>query len=169
MVCCVYGSLELVESGTEMIKKWIYLHMLIPLLATVLTACITATSAPTPEAKASSTPDPVTQGRQVFLRICAQCHGENAAGYANELDAPALNSTEHAFHHPDQQIHDWIVNGKLGLGRQMPPLSDQLTDGEVHAVIDYLHTLWTDEQLAAQQDITSRYPATPEPTWTPQP
>jgi len=143
--------------------------MLIPLLALVLTACVTATSTPTPETKASSTPDPVTQGRQVFLRICAQCHGENADGYANELNAPALDSTEHAFHHPDQQIHDWIVNGKLGLGGQMPPLGDQLADDEVHTVIGFLHTLWTDEQLASQQDITSRYPATPEPTWTPQP
>jgi hypothetical protein len=51
----------------------------------------------------------------------------------------------------------------------MPPLGDQLADDEVHTVIDFLHTLWTDEQLASQQDITSRYPATPEPTWTPQP
>jgi mono/diheme cytochrome c family protein len=51
----------------------------------------------------------------------------------------------------------------------MPPLGDRLTDREVHAVIDYLHTLWTKEQLESQQNVTSRYPATPEPTWTPQP
>ena len=128
----------------------------------VLTACQTTTSpSPTP------TPDPVILGQQVFVRVCSVCHGENAEGYANALNAPALDETEHAYEHPDPVIHDWIVNGKLGLGRQMPALGEQLTDEEVHAVIAYLQTLWTEEQLAIQQDITSRYPATPEPTWTP--
>jgi mono/diheme cytochrome c family protein len=107
--------------------------------------------------------DPVVQGREVYVRVCAQCHGENAEGYANELQSPALNQTEHAYEHPDQQIHDWIVNGKLGLGRQMPPFGELLTDDEVHVVIAYLHTLWTPSQLEIQQDITSRWPATPEP------
>jgi mono/diheme cytochrome c family protein len=137
-------------------------------LAAVLAACVAESSTPNAPLPATPTPDPVVQGRHVFVRICAQCHGENAEGHANELDAPALDSTEHAFHHPDQQIHEWIVNGKLGIGRQMPPLGGQLTDGEVHAVIDYLHSLWTQAQLEAQQSVTSRYPATPEPTWTPQ-
>lgn len=148
-------------------KSHHYLFTAAFLFAFISTACTIAPSTPSLEPTGTSTPDPVLQGRQVFLRICAQCHGENAQGHANELDAPALDSTEHAFHHPDQQIHDWIVNGKLGVGRQMPPQGDQLTDGEVHAVIDYLHTLWTGEQLEAQQDVSSRYPATPEPTWTP--
>jgi mono/diheme cytochrome c family protein len=48
----------------------------------------------------------------------------------------------------------------------MTALGDQLDDREVHAVIAYLHTLWTPEQLALQQDISQRWPATPEPTWT---
>jgi len=172
VVCAVSWRLPLIEldwTGFDTMEKGFYVRMLFPLLAFYLTACATVTSTPTPEPTETSTPDPVTQGSQVFSSICAQCHGENAEGYANELSAPALDSTEHAFHHPDQQIHDWIMNGKLGVGRQMPPLGDQLTDGEVHAVIDYLHTLWTMEQLASQQDVTSRYPATPEPTWTPRP
>ena len=110
-----------------------------------------------------STPDQAVLGSQVFANICAACHGENAQGYANALQAPALDASEHAPEHPDQQVHDWIVNGKLGFGRQMPAFGDQLTDDEVHAVIEYLHTLWTPEQLEIQQDITSRWPATPEP------
>lgn len=119
----------------------------------LLAACGTGQATPTPTA----TPDPVTQGHEVFLRVCAECHGQNGEGYANELSAPALDASEHAWHHPDQQIHDWIVNGKLGLGREMPALGDQLTEEEIEAVIAYLHTLWTPEQLEAQQDITNRY------------
>ena len=123
----------------------------------------------TSNATQSLTPtiDTIVQGREVYMRICAQCHGENGEGYANELQSPALNQSEHAYHHPDQQIHDWIVHGKLGLGRQMPPFGEQLTDNEVHAVIAYLHTLWTPEQLEIQQDITSRWLAYPEPSREP--
>jgi mono/diheme cytochrome c family protein len=117
----------------------------------LITACTTLSGTSTP------TPDPVAQGREVFEQTCAACHGQNAEGYANELAAPALDHSEHAWHHPDQQIHDWVKNGKLGLGSAMPALGDQLSDEEIAAVIAYLHTLWTPEQLETQQDITSRY------------
>lgn len=119
----------------------------------LITACgvLNATPAPTP------TPDLVTEGREVFEHACSVCHGQNAEGYANDLAAPALDHSEHAWHHPDQQIHDWVKNGKLGLGSAMPPLGDQLSDEEIAAVIAYLHTLWTSEQLETQQDISSRY------------
>jgi len=39
----------------------------------------------------------------------------------------------------------------------MPALGDQLSEAEIEAVIAYLHTLWTPEQLETQQDITGRY------------
>ncbi len=90
-------------------------------------------------------------------------------GYANELDAPALDRSEHASDQADKQIHKWIVNDKLGFGRQMPAFGDALDDRGIHAVISYLHTLWTAEQLKTQQDLSTRWPATPESTWTPLP
>jgi len=127
-----------------------------------LGACA-ALTAPIP----TPTLSPVESGREVYLRVCAECHGANGEGYANELAAPALDATEHAWHHPDQQIYDWIANGKLGLGRTMPALGDQLVHNEILAVIDYLHSLWTAEQLADQQSITERYPVTLAPRQEP--
>ena len=135
------------------------------LIGFVLVACRRAAPLPTPTSTVTPAPTPThdlsVKGRQVFGRVCASCHGENAEGYGNELAAPALDDGEHAFEHPDQQIHDWIVKGKLGLGRQMPALGNQLSEEELHAVIDYLHSLWTPEQLEVQQSITSRWPTTP--------
>lgn len=127
-----------------------------------LVACVSSdTIAPT------LTLSSVDLGQEVYIRVCADCHGENGNGYANELGAPALDSTEHASHHPDQQIYDWIANGKLSLEREMPALGDQLTHNEILEVIVYLHTLWTEEQLADQQSITERYPVTLEPRQKP--
>ncbi len=128
-----------------------------------LAACNFVPSLSMPKPTPTPPLDPVVLGPAVFQRVCAQCHGDNAEGYANELAAPALDATEHASHHPDQQIYDWIVNGKFGLGRQMLALGDQLSETEIRAVIVYLHTLWTPEQLEVQQNITSRWPTTPEP------
>lgn len=100
---------------------------------------------------ATSTPDPQVQGREVYLRVCAECHGERGQGFADHPGAPALDDTGHTWHHPDQQIYDWIVNGKLGVvGDGMPALGDRLSDVEVEAVIAYLHSLWTEEQLNIQ-------------------
>jgi mono/diheme cytochrome c family protein len=79
------------------------------------------------------------------------------------LDAPALDDSEHAFHHPNHQNREFLINGKLGLGGSMPALGDHLTEKEIQAVISYLHSLWTFEQLQSQQDITARWLATPTP------
>lgn len=139
----------------------------------ILAGCSRQFTTPTPAATSTpvttATPNTVALGHEAYLRACAVCHGQSSEGRANALNAPSLDSSEHASEHPDQQIHDWIVNGKLGFGREMPALGNQLTDEEVHAIIDYLHSLWTPEQLEVQQNITTRWPATPEPTWTPKP
>lgn len=99
------------------------------------------------------------------MQVCAECHGERGQGYADHPNAPSLDGSGHAWHHPDQQIYGWIVNGKLGVaGEGMPALGDRLTDDEVQAVIAYLHTLWTEEQLETQQDLTTRHPTSPTPS-----
>lgn len=131
----------------------VYLFLLLLIGSTGLLAGCGFASAPGP----TPTVDLSAQGREVYLRVCAECHGQKAEGYANELAAPALDHSEHAWHHPDQQIRDWIKNGKLGLGQEMPALGDRLSEAEIEAVIAYLHSLWTTEQLETQQDITSRY------------
>lgn len=131
--------------------------LLFILSSALLAACGGGVATPTATAPPTTTTDPAVQGREVYLRVCAECHGQSGEGYANEPAAPALDESEHAWHHSDQQIRDWIENGKLGVGREMPAYGDELTADEVDAVIAYLHSLWTPEQLETQQDITNRY------------
>lgn len=165
LVACVFGLTTIIAACQA-----------IPFLQSTPTELPVPTDTQTPAPTSTSEmvlqgtgPDRVEEGRIAYLRACAACHGVRAEGYANDLAAPALDASEHASEHPDPQIHDWIVNGKLGLGRQMPAYGDQLTDAEVHAIIAYLHTFWTTDQLEVQQGLGRRWPATPEPTWTPHP
>ncbi len=131
--------------------------ILFPTLMLLLMACaVPPPAAPPP----TPTTDPIAMGQAVSARVCAECHGAQAEGHAY-LPAPALNGNEHAWHHPDIQIREWIKNGKLGMA-QMPAYGDQLTDAEVEAVIVYIKSLWPEEKRAFQEDISRRYP-TPAP------
>ncbi len=57
------------------------------------------------------------------------------------------DSTEHAFHHPDEQLAGLIKNG----GTIMPAFGDALTDLEILATIRYFQTWWLPGQLEMQQ------------------
>ncbi len=92
-------------------------------------------------------------GQQVYESTCAACHGQQGEGHILP-QAPALNETEHAWHHPDGQIQELIRNG----GQTMPALGDKLTDEEIVAVIRYIQTWWEPEQLAQQQARSRQYP-----------
>lgn len=96
----------------------------------------------------------VALGRQVYAESCASCHGAQGEGHAELIQAPALDETEHAWHHADGQLQDLLTNG----GALMPAFGDQLTDEEMLAVISYIQTWWTADQLASQQRASESYP-----------
>ncbi len=85
-------------------------------------------------------------GEVVYQTNCAACHGEQGQGHI-QLDAPALDSTEHAWHHADTQIIGLIRTG----GQQMPPVGANFSNEEVTAVITYIKQWWTPQQRNAQR------------------
>ncbi len=111
-----------------------------------------------PLAAHSSTPTsiPGALGREVFVSNCARCHGENAEGHVVE-PAPALDASEHAWHHPDWQLQQFIHDGKYGPGPvRMPAFKDTLSDEQIGFVITYIKSLWTEEQRASQESMNQR-------------
>lgn len=92
-------------------------------------------------------------GRQVYAQNCAACHGDTGQGHVLAA-APALDDSEHAWHHPDGQIQQLIQAG----GQNMPAFTGQLSHEEIIAVIRYLQTWWTADQLASQQQASQQYP-----------
>jgi mono/diheme cytochrome c family protein len=70
-----------------------------------------------------------------------------------------LDSTGHAWHHPDGQLYDFIHNGKWGPVENMPPFKDTLNAKEIDEIIVFIKTFWDEEQREMQADMSSRYQA----------
>ncbi|MDH5507316.1 MAG: cytochrome c [Anaerolineae bacterium] len=95
----------------------------------------------------------IEMGAVVYAANCAVCHGEQGEGHILP-NAPALNYSEHAWHHPDGDIQTVLLNG----GVEMPPFRDVLSDDEIVAVIRFVQTLWKADQLQSQQASSLRNP-----------
>jgi len=109
-------------------------------------------SAPPAEPLASN--QVISAGADVYIETCASCHGENGEGHAALITAPALDGSEHSWHHSDGQIQALILDG----GVEMPAFSDELTGDEIVAVIRFLQTRWSADQLASQQRVSETSP-----------
>lgn len=86
-------------------------------------------------------------GQGTYQASCAACHGADGAGYASAQNAPAIKGSEHAWHHPDEQVLSLIRQG----GNQMPAVGANWSDEKVEAVWAYVKQWWTPEQREAQQ------------------
>ena len=93
--------------------------------------------------------DPASLGATTFSNWCAPCHGANGEGFINALDAPALNADGETYLLSDDEILHAIIDGGAESGGAMAPLGDSLTEAQEEAVLDYVHSLWSEEQRAA--------------------
>ena len=96
--------------------------------------------------------DPATLGQRTFAQWCAPCHGPEGEGNVNALEAPALNAAGDSYLLTDAEIRDGIVKGGTQEGSNMQPLGQFLTIEQQMAVMQYVHTLWSDEQRAAHEE-----------------
>lgn len=88
----------------------------------------------------------LAMGAEIYTENCIACHGEQGEGHVLAR-APALDGSEHAWHHADGNLQDQITQG----GVDMPGFGDKLTTQEIQAVVRYFQTWWSQEQIDAQQ------------------
>ena len=131
----------------------------------------------TPTGEATDGIDPilnspqVIRGEMLYQNNYAQCHGGRGEGNPNWLQRnpngtllpPPHDSTGHTWHHPDGQLYRIILIGGTiyetpGFKSSMPAFGDQLTPGEIRAVVTYFKSLWKPEQRASQGQISLRDP-----------
>ena len=122
-------------------RSWL-LPTMVGLLVALAGCAIEPAPTPTPS-------DPAELGRQTFVSYCVPCHGANGEGFINALNAPALNAAGETHLLSDEAILAAIIDGGAESGGNMAPLGDALSAEQEAAVLEYVHTLWTDEQRAA--------------------
>ena len=123
-------------------------------LLLTLTGCQGALPEPEEIADTSLLADTVGRGSELYVVNCQMCHG-NQQGQGG-IGAPPHNQGGHTWHHPDAQLKDWVMNGKLGFG-QMPGFEEKLTDSEIDQILTYIKTWWSEDQREAQADVSQRY------------
>ena len=112
--------------------------MILTLVTFALISCqreilIPSNTGKTPAVVQSDTPTEAggtTDGRTLFLKNCAHCHGASAHGD----EGPDLHNLDES----DDWIANRIRNGKRG---QMTAFAGKLKPSEINAVIAYLRTL----------------------------
>jgi mono/diheme cytochrome c family protein len=114
----------------------------------------------------------VDQGRVVYATSCASCHGSEGSGDPNwrvrladgSLPPPPHDATGHTWHHADGLLFRIVTNGAAEYGTgNMPAFGDSLTDQQIHAVIEFLKTLWGPEERAVQSRVSEQDPYPPFP------
>ena len=103
---------------------------------------------------ASNPSENVAKGADLYVTNCQVCHGDLRGPGGS--GAPPHNQYGHTWHHPDAQLKDWVINGKLGFS-QMPAFKNILTDLELNAVLSYIRMSWTEDQRETQADVSVRY------------
>lgn len=104
---------------------------------------------PAPEGFSLEDADP-EQGREIFLRSCASCHGEDGSGDGRiETDPPArdLRDPERMERFTDWQILSVIRDGgkPYGLSKRMIPWGSMLDDRELRDVTAFVRSLSSGE------------------------
>lgn len=98
-------------------------------------------------------PQVLAQGREVFKKNCAACHGDRAQGAPNwqqpgqdgKYPAPPLDGSGHDWHHPGAWLRDMIRQGSVARGGNMPAWEGKLSDGDIAAVIVWIQSRWPEE------------------------
>jgi mono/diheme cytochrome c family protein len=115
----------------------------------------------------------VANGKPVYDRHCASCHGAKLEGQPNWQDklptgrmpAPPHDVSGHTWHHPDAVLfgitRQGLVPGKYappGYQSDMPGFGGVLTDEEIWSVLAYIKSSWPPSIRKAQLEMTRERP-----------
>lgn len=144
---------------------------LLLLLIMLLTACGSRTTAAESAVPPLPTLDSVQvdRGRALYAQYCAACHGaraEGASGWPTPVadglpPAPPHDDSGHTWHHADRVLYETIHMGmgdplRPGSPLRMPAFGDQLSADNIHAIIVYFKSLWTEEHRRYQMKETAK-------------
>ena len=130
--------------------------MTLIVLAVVLAGCATPDGEPSGAEAAA-----VERGEAIYAANCMGCHGGAQGGAISDIP-PRHNAQGHTWHHAECELLDIIAEGmpdRPGLPEDaptMPAFADDLDAADRRAVLAYITTSWTPDQLASQRQTTQQ-------------
>jgi mono/diheme cytochrome c family protein len=104
------------------------------------------------------TDEVVSQGQEVFLGSCAQCHGADARGDTNvgrHMDPPAMDlSSAHVQHWSDAELF-WIIQNGVRL-TGMPSWKSSISENDTWKLAHFIHHLPRVEAASASTTVLSQ-------------
>lgn len=99
------------------------------------------------------------RGLSLYKQNCVSCHGIDGVGETYTVQAltdnkyiraPAMNDSEHAWHHTDEAIIKTILEGSPREPRMMAWKNAGLTKQNAQDLVAYIKSLWTQRELDCQ-------------------
>ena len=103
-------------------------------------------------------PDAAARGKTVYQAYCQSCHGERGVGETirppfvqqpGQILAPALDDSMHAWHHSDEDLVRFILQGSPRTKR-MAGFRGILSEKQARDVVAYIKSLWASWAIACQ-------------------
>jgi mono/diheme cytochrome c family protein len=108
------------------------------------------------------TDEVVSQGQEVFLGVCAQCHGADAHGdtdVGRNMNPPAMDlSSAHVQHWSDAELF-WIIQNGVRL-TGMPSWKSSISANDTWKLTRFIHKLPRLEAVSASAAVSSQAKAT---------
>lgn len=98
------------------------------------------------------------RGKELYNVYCQSCHGKNGVGESpippairdpSYFIAPALNESQHAWHHTDENLLETILKGSTRTKR-MAAWERVISKQNAEDLVAYMKSLWSPRILACQ-------------------
>ena len=109
--------------------------------------------------KYKATSDSEKRGASLFKQKCQTCHGIDGVGETYNIPsltdksyirAPALNDSEHAWHHTDEGLVKTILEGSPRTQKMAGWKQQGMTQQNASDLVAYIKSLWTQRELDCQ-------------------
>jgi len=99
------------------------------------------------------------RGQSLYIKKCQSCHGIDGVGETytikaltdeNYIRAPAMNDSEHAWHHTDEALVQTILEGSPPPSPMPAWKKSGMTEESARDLVAYIKSLWTQRELDCQ-------------------